>query len=124
MAKTSNQTSKQKAPKLKLRRDDLVEVIAGNDRGKRGKILFVDRVRHRVIVEGVNLRKHHEKVRQTKAGQSGGIEEREVAIDVSNVMIVDPQTGKPARVGIKTKEDGTRVRITKGRNASGSELDG
>ena len=105
-----------------LRKDDLVEVITGNDKGKRGRILLVDRKKGVVIVEGVNYRKHHERVRQNKAGQSGGIEERENAIDVSNVMVIDPKTNQPARVGIKV-ENGQRVRYTKGKNASGATLD-
>jgi len=74
-------------------------------------------------VEGVNLRKHHEPVRQTKEGaRTGGIEEREGHIHASNVMIVDPKSNSPARIGIKI-QDGKRVRITKGKNASGTALD-
>ena len=106
----------------KLRKDDLVEVISGNDKGKRGRILQVLTDDGRVLVEGVNLRKHHEKVRQTKSGPQGGIEEREVPVHISNVALVDPKTNKPARVGFATV-DGRKVRITRGRNASKSVVD-
>lgn len=116
--------------KVKIRRDDLVEVISGNDRAKksmgqaptRGRVLEVIRDKNLVIVEGVNLRTFHEKVQQTKEGRTGGIETREAPISISNVAIVDPQTDKPVRVGIK-EVDGRRVRVTRGRNASGAVLD-
>jgi len=106
----------------KLRKDDLVEVISGNDKGKRGRILQVLRESDLVVVEGVNLRKHHEKVRQTKAGQTGGIEEREAPMHISNVAFVDPKTNKAARIGFATVE-GRKVRVTRGRNASKSVVD-
>lgn len=113
--------------KIKLKKDDLVEVIAGNDRAKkskgqaprRGRILAVNTEKNTVVVEGVNLRKFHEKVRQTKDGATGGLVEREAPIHISKVMLVDPSTDKPARVGTKVV-DGKRVRVTKGRNASGN----
>lgn len=107
---------------MKLKKDDMVVVLSGNDRGKRGRILEVDREGCRVIVEGVNFRKHHEKVRQTKAGQTGGIEEREAPIHASNVAVVDPKTNHPVRLGTKVV-DGKRVRVTKGRRASGTVLE-
>ncbi|MCC5877908.1 MAG: 50S ribosomal protein L24 [Candidatus Sumerlaeia bacterium] len=116
--------------KNKLRKDDLVEVTSGNDRAQkskgqaptRGRILEVLREKDMVIVEGVNLRTYHEKVRQTKEGRSGGIDQREAPIHISNVAIVDPKTDKPVRVGSKVV-DGRRVRVTVGRNASGTPLD-
>jgi large subunit ribosomal protein L24 len=120
--------------KLKLRKDDMVQVIAGNNRKRqesgeektpafRGRILSVDPKRETVVVEGINLRKHHTRVRQAKDGSMlGGIEEREAPIHVSNVMLVDPKTDKPVRVGTKVV-DGKRVRYTKGKNASGTILD-
>lgn len=122
-----------------LRKDDLVQVISGNNRWtmekspeseggtrkvrkpKRGRILEIDYKNETVVVEGVNFRKHHEKVRQGKDGRSGGIDEREAPIHISNVAIVDPVTNKPVRVGTRL-EDGKRVRVTKGKNASGSVL--
>lgn len=105
--------------KIKLKKDDLVQVISGNSAKTRGRILAVDTEKQTVVVEGVNLRKFHEKVRQTKDGANGGIVEREAPIHISNVMLIDPQTDKPVRVGTKVV-DGKRVRVTKGRNASGS----
>ena len=104
---------------LKLKKDDLVEVISGNDKGKRGRVLAVDNVTEKVTVEGINLRTHHEKVRQTKAGNTGGREQREGAIHRSKVQVVDPKTSKPTRIGSKVEND-KRVRVTRGRNASGS----
>ncbi len=108
---------------IKLRRDDLVEVINGNDKGKQGRILQVDVKRRKVVVEGVNYKTHHERVRRDKAGQTGGIEEREAPIDISNVAIVDPKTQSAARIGYRFEEDGRKVRVTKGKNASGTVLD-
>ena len=107
----------------KLRKDDMVLIIAGNDKGKRGRVLEVDKANGRVVVEGINYRKNYEKVRQTKAGNVGGIEEREAPVHISNVALVDPKTNKGARIGSKVKEDGTRVRVTKGRNASGTVIE-
>lgn len=107
---------------IKLKKDDLVEVISGNDRGKRGRILQVDREGGLVVVEGVNYRKHHERVRETKQGRTGGIEEREAPVHASNVMIVDPKTSKAVRVGYRI-ENGKKVRFTKGKNASGTALE-
>ncbi len=106
----------------KLKKDDIVEVITGNDKGKRGRILEVDRKKNLVIVEGVNYRTYHQRVQQTKEGQSGGIEEREAPFQLSNVAVVDPQTDKPVRIGFKV-EDGKKVRYTKGKNASGNVLE-
>ncbi len=120
---------KKVSPKFRIRRDDFVVVTTGKDKprkdGRRseGRVLAVDRGKGRVLVEGVNYRKHHTRVRQTQHGNEGGIEDREGWIDISNVAIVDPQTKKPARVGIKVKDDGSRVRYTVGKNASGAELD-
>lgn len=109
--------------KCKLKKDDMVEVISGNDRGKRGRIMEVYPAKGLVLVEGVNFRTFHEKVRQDKSGaQIGGREEREVPVQLSNVMIVDPKTNAPARLGIK-EQDGKRVRYTRGKNASGSVIE-
>lgn len=106
---------------VKLRKEDLVQVLSGNDKGKQGRILQVDVKGRKVLVEGVNYKTHHDKVRQSKGGQSGGIEQREAPVDISNVAIVDPQTKSPARIGFKI-EDGQKLRITKGKNASGTVL--
>ena len=95
----------------KIRRDDEVIVIAGKDKGKTGKVLKVVTGTERVIVEGINLIKKHQKpVPQLQ--QPGGIVEKEASINVSNVAIVNPETGKADRVGFKF-EDGKKVRVFK-----------
>jgi large subunit ribosomal protein L24 len=101
---------------LKLRRDDNVIVIAGKDRGKTGKVLRVDRKKHRVFVEGLNIVKRHERPRQVAGAQRsetvGGVIEREGPIHISNVMYVDPESNKPTRLGV-TREDGKRFRVAR-----------
>jgi len=95
----------------KIRRDDEVIVIAGKDKGKTGKVLKVIAGTERVIVEGINLIKKHTKpVPQLQ--QPGGIVEKEASINVSNVAIVNPETGKADRVGFRL-EDGKKVRVFK-----------
>ncbi|MFC0118184.1 50S ribosomal protein L24 [Pseudoalteromonas xiamenensis] len=95
----------------KIRRDDEVIVLAGKDKGKRGKVLSVVTETGRVFVEGVNLIKKHQKpVPQLQ--QPGGVVEKEASIDVSNVAIVNPETGKADRVGFRF-EDGKKVRFFK-----------
>ncbi|CAM4263072.1 50S ribosomal protein L24 [Pseudoalteromonas sp. JBTF-M23] len=95
----------------KIRRDDEVIVLAGKDKGKRGKVLSVVTETGRVFVEGINLIKKHQKpVPQLQ--QAGGIVEKEASIDVSNVAIFNQETGKADRVGFKI-EDGKKLRIFK-----------
>ncbi len=94
----------------KVKREDFVVVIAGKDRGKRGKVLRVLPKKHRVIVEGVNIVKKHQKPTATTAG---GIIEKPAPIHVSNVMLVCPKCGQPTRVGFTFLEDGTKVRKCK-----------
>lgn len=95
----------------KIRRDDEVIVLAGKDKGKRGKVLSVVTDTGRVFVEGVNLIKKHQKP-VPQLNQAGGIVEKEASIDVSNVAIYNSETGKADRVGFKF-EDGKKVRIFK-----------
>jgi large subunit ribosomal protein L24 len=108
---------------MKIRRGDEVQVISGKDRGKRGKVLRVDPRSDRVIVEGLNMIKRHQKPRQVADAASrealGGVIEREAPIHVSNVALVDPKEGVPTRVGI-VREDGHRYRVAK---KSGTRLD-
>ncbi len=95
----------------KIRRDDEVIVIAGKDKGKTGKVLKVITGTDRLIVEGVNLIKKHQKpVPQLQ--QPGGIVDKEASVNVSNVAILNPETGKADRVGFKF-EDGKKVRFFK-----------
>jgi large subunit ribosomal protein L24 len=104
-------------PGTKIRRNDIVQVIAGRDRGKQGRVLQVDRKKNRILVEHVMLVKKH--VRPNPGRQiKGGIAEREAAIHVSNVMLV--ASGKPVRVGTRVDADGRRSRV--GRKA-GEEID-
>ena len=107
----------------RIRRDDTVRIIAGKDRGKTGRVLRVDPRHDRVVVEGANIIKRHTRprtLRDTQRAQElGGIVEKEGPIHVSNVMLIDPDSGEPTRVGIK-REGGRRVRVAKG---SGKEID-
>jgi large subunit ribosomal protein L24 len=95
----------------KIRRDDEVIVLAGKDKGKRGKVLSVVAESGRVFVEGINLIKKHQKP-VPQLNQAGGIVEKEASIDVSNVAIFNQETGKADRVGFKI-EDGKKLRIFK-----------
>jgi large subunit ribosomal protein L24 len=114
---------KTRAAKLKIRRDDTVLVIGGKDRGKTGKVLRVDRRRHKVFVEGLNIVKRHERPRQVataqRAEQVGGVIEKEGPIHISNVMLVDPTDDKPTRVGV-VRENGVRRRVAR---RSGNKID-
>jgi len=95
----------------KIKRNDEVVVIAGKDKGKRGKVVkVVDE--SRVLVSGINMVKKHEKPNPMK-GTAGGIVEKEAPFQVSNVAIFNGATGKADRVGFKVNEDGTKVRIFK-----------
>jgi large subunit ribosomal protein L24 len=97
----------------KLKRDDEVIVIAGKDKGKTGKISQV-LTNGKVIIEGVNIQKKHQKP-NPQAGVAGGIVEQNAPIDVSNVAILNSATGKADRVGFRT-EDGKKVRFFKSNN--------
>ncbi|RMG85642.1 MAG: 50S ribosomal protein L24 [Candidatus Dadabacteria bacterium] len=94
----------------KIKRDDMVEVIAGNERGKRGKVLRVLRERDRALVERVNLVKRHMKPNATS---QGGILEKEAPIHLSNLALVCEKCDRPVRVGFRVLEDGRKVRACK-----------
>jgi large subunit ribosomal protein L24 len=98
--------------KIRLKKNDLVEVIAGRDSGKRGKILMVLREKGRVIVQGVGFVKRHTRPNPQR-NIKGGIAEREAAIHVSNVMIVSPDNDKRTRIASKTLADGRKVRVSR-----------
>ena len=95
---------------MHVKKGDKVMVIAGKDKGKTGVILTAFPKKDRVLVEGVNIIKKHMKPNQ--ANPQGGIVSQEAAIHVSNVMLIDPKTGEPTRVGYKV-EDGKKVRVAK-----------
>ncbi len=95
----------------RIRKGDEVVVIAGRDKGRRGSVLrIVDS--ERVVVEGINMVKKHQKPNPMR-GVSGGILEIEASIHVSNLMLYNPSTSKPDRVGFRTLEDGRKVRFFK-----------
>jgi large subunit ribosomal protein L24 len=101
---------------MKIRKNDMVMVIAGNARGKTGKVLKVYPESERIIVEGVNIMKRHS--RPSQRNPQGGIVQREAPIHVSNVMLLDPKTNQPTRVGTKLIKDDTtgkkhRMRVAK-----------
>lgn len=95
----------------KLKRDDEIIVIAGRDKGKRGKVTRV-LDNGRLIVSGINMIKRHTRP-NPNIGQQGGIVEKEAGIQISNVAIFNPKSEKADRVGFKVEEDGTKVRIFK-----------
>lgn len=97
--------------KLHVKKDDNVIVITGKDKGKKGRIIAAYPRENRVLVEGVNMVKKHSK--PTQQNPQGGILEQEAPIHVSNVMLVDPKSGKPTRVGYKVLENGQKVRVAK-----------
>ena len=101
-----------------VRKGDTVVVVAGKERGKRGRVLRVIPEKSRVVVERINMIKKHQ--RPTQNLRQGGIIEREGSIHLSNVMLLDPQSGKPTRVGMRGLNDGKKVRIAR---KSGEILD-
>jgi large subunit ribosomal protein L24 len=102
----------------KIKKGDKVVVLAGRDRGRSGEVLSVDPRESRAVVQGINLVKRHQ--RQT-VQQEGGILSKESSIDLSNLAIVDPKSGKPTRIGFKVLDDGRKVRFAK---RSGDLIDG
>lgn len=103
---------------MKIKKGDLVKVIAGKDKGKEGVVLRALPERNRVVVEKVNIVKKAQ--RPTPQNQQGGIMSVEAPLHVSNVMLIDPATKKPTRIGYRIKEDGTKVRVAK---VSGKDID-
>ena len=98
------------AVKLHVKKGDTVQVLSGKDKGKEGKILTALPKKGKVIVEGVNIVKKHQKPSQ--AAPQGGIVEVEAPIHVSNVMVIDPSNGQPTKVAYK-EVDGKKVRVSK-----------
>ncbi|NQW10094.1 MAG: 50S ribosomal protein L24 [Alphaproteobacteria bacterium] len=101
----------------RIKKGDRVVVITGRDKGKSGEVLRVITSENRVVVQGANMIKRHQRPTQTA---QGGIIEREAALHVSNVMHVDPKSGEPTRVGFKVLDDGRKVRVAK---RSGETID-
>ena len=101
----------------KLRKNDKVKVISGNNKGKEGKILKIYRSADKVIVEGVNIIKRH--TRPSQKNPQGGITQKEAPIQVSNVMLIDPKAGEPTRLGVQVIEEaeGKNKRMSYGINS-------
>jgi len=95
----------------KIKRGDRVVVLTGKDRGKQGTVRSVINKDNRVLVEGVNIVKRHQRAR--RQGQASAIVEREAPIHISNVMLIDPNDNQPTRVGFRRREDGSLVRVGK-----------
>lgn len=104
--------------KLHVKKDDTVIVISGKDKGKKGRVIAAYPRENRVLVEGVNMMKKHQKPNQQNP--QGGIIEQEAPVHVSNVMHVDPKSGKVTRIGYKVLDNGKKVRIAK---KSGEAID-
>jgi large subunit ribosomal protein L24 len=101
----------------KVRKGDKVVIISGKDKNKRGEVVRVLPAEGRAVVQGLNIVTRH--TRPSMQNQ-GGLVKREASIHLSNLMLIDPQTDKPTRVGFKTLEDGTKVRIAR---SSGEQID-
>ena len=102
---------------LKIRKGDTVIVIAGDDKGKTGRVLSVDEEKNRVVVEKVNMVKRHTKAR--RQGMQSGIIEKEAPLHISNVLLYDAKAGRGTRVGVRVLPDGRRERVSR---ASGETL--
>ncbi|MCR9222191.1 MAG: 50S ribosomal protein L24 [Alphaproteobacteria bacterium] len=94
----------------KIKKGDRVVVLTGRDKGKEGEVVSVRPKEHKVVVQGVALAKRHTRASQTS---QGGVVEKEMPIDVSNVSLLDPKDNKPTRVGFKVLNDGRKVRVAK-----------
>ncbi|EZH64470.1 50S ribosomal protein L24 [Bacillaceae bacterium JMAK1] len=106
---------------MNVKAGDKVKVISGKDKGKEGVILKSLPAKERVIVEGVNVVKKHAK--PTQENPQGGILNQEAAIHVSNVMLIDPKSGEPTRIGYKVIEDGEKTRKVRVAKKSGEVID-
>jgi len=95
----------------RIRKGDKVVVITGADKGKQGEVLAVRPKDRRAIVQGVNVAKKHTKA--SGMGKPGGIIEQEATIHLSNVMLIDPKTDKPTKVGFRILDDGRKVRVAR-----------
>jgi large subunit ribosomal protein L24 len=96
--------------KLHIRKDDTVLVTTGDDKGKKGRVLRVDKAAYKAVVEGINMVSRHTK--PNAANPNGGIIKKEAPVHISNLMLLDPKTGKPTRIGFK--KDGEKVvRVSK-----------
>jgi len=107
----------------KIKKGDTVQVMAGRDKGKRGKVIEVFPEEGLIRVEGINVQKRHLKPNASQRNPNGGIIEREGRIQLSNVMFFSEKLGRPVRVGIQSDVDGNKTRVARGRGAAGAALD-
>lgn len=98
---------------MHIKKNDMVKVISGKEKGKTGKILEIDRTKMRARVEGLMVVKRHVKGGRLPSAPEGGIVEKFGTIHVSNLMVIDPKTNEPTRIGRKKLEDGRNVRFSK-----------
>jgi len=91
--------------------NDVVEVLTGDDKGKRGKVIKIDREKNKVVVQGINLVYRH--MKPSRRNQQGGRLSKEMPVAVSNVALIDPSTNKPTRVGVRYLPDGTKELFAK-----------
>jgi len=105
--------------RAKIKKNDQVAVIAGRDKGKRGRVLEVAPATGKIKVEGVGVIKRHQRA-NPQSNRGGGIIEKEAFISISNVQLIDPQSGKPTRVKYLVESDGTKTRVA---TASGHSLE-
>lgn len=103
----------------KIKKNDQVVVIAGRDKGRRGRVLEVAPTKGKIKIEGIGMIKRHQKA-NPQANRGGGIVDKEAFIDVSNVQLIDPQSGKPTRIKYSVEADGTKTRLAA---ASGHSLE-
>ena len=103
----------------KIKKNDQVVIIAGRDRGKRGRVLEVAPVRGKVKVEAAGMIKRHQKA-NPQSNRGGGIIDKEAWIDISNVQAIDPDSGKPTRIRYEVQDDGSKIRVAA---RSGQTLD-
>ena len=106
---------------MKIRKGDIVMVIAGDDKGKTGRVLAVDSGKQRVVVEKVNFVKRHTKTR--RQGAQGGIIEKEAPLHLSNVQLYDAKAGRGTRVGVRVLPDGRRARVSRASGETLSKVD-
>lgn len=98
---------------MKIRKNDKVVVIAGKDSGKEGKVVSVDSEGHKAIVDGVNVAKRHKKLNRGNQKDPGGIVEKPMPIEISNLMLICKNCSKPTRVGFKVDSDNKKWRVCK-----------
>ena len=102
--------AEQGTKRSRIKKGDQVVVIAGRDNGKRGRVLEVEPTKGRIKVEGIAMQKKHQRA-NPQSNRGGGIIDREAFINISNVQLIDPETGKPTRVRYEINEDGSKARV-------------